>query len=160
MTIAEISGITENVMAASKQTDAISKRNKAISLEEFLSSQPPGKIIIVKELTEGNAHTGGMPGYFDRLRTPDLELYCDNKTCDGLRFFECIDPDNYSLRSGFFSHIFLTYQCRNCGETLKWFAIQATWIKDGPDTVVKFGEWPPFGPHVPSRVITLIREDR
>jgi hypothetical protein len=43
---------------------------------------------------------------------------------------------------------------------LKWFAIRATWRKGGKDEVIKFGEWPPFGPHVPSRVISLIREDR
>lgn len=160
LTIVEISGIVETVMATSKQTEAEPKSNKAISLEKFLTSYPPGKIIIVTELTDGVLYGNSQIGYSTGLRTPDLELYCDNKTCDGLRFFKCIDPNNYSLRNNFFSDIFLTYQCRNCGEMLKWFAIRATWTKDGPDTVVKFGEWPPFGPHVPSRVISLIREDR
>jgi hypothetical protein len=161
LTIAEISGIIETVMATSKQTEVEPKGNKAIlPWEEFLTSHPPGKIIIVKELTEGEGHRGQLGDYYNQLRIPDLELYCDNKACDGLRFFECIDPNECSLRSGSSRNIFLTYRCRNCGKTLKWFAIRATWIKDGPDTVIKFGEWPPFGPHVPPRVITLIRKDR
>jgi hypothetical protein len=161
LTIAELSGIIKTVMAASKQTDAIPKRNKDIPWKEFLTSHPPGKIIFVKELTEGATYkTGSSQAYFDRLQTPDLELYCDNKECDGLRFFECIEHSRDSLQSGYSHNIFLTYQCRNCGKTLKWFAIQATWMKDDKDAVMKFGEWPPFGPRVPSRVITLIREDR
>ena len=155
-----IKNIIKITMGTPKQPEVEPKKNKDISLEEFLTSYPPGKIIIVKELTETKEHRGNVGDFYDQLRTPDLELYCDNKTCDGLRFFECIDPDKHNLRNGFFSDIFLTYQCRNCGETLKWFAIRATWTKDGPDTLIKFGEWPPFGPHVPSRVITLIREDR
>jgi hypothetical protein len=55
LTIAKPSGIIETVMAASKQTNAIPKRNKDIPWEEFLASHPPGKILPIFQIATEKA---------------------------------------------------------------------------------------------------------
>jgi hypothetical protein len=57
---------------------------------------------------------------------------------------------------------FLKYICRNCESTAKTFAVVIILPKDKKQSVwaLKLGETPAFGPHIPSRVITLIGPDR
>lgn len=64
-----------------------------------------------------------------------------------------------SIRTG--TTAFIHYECRNCQHTTKIYSVFA--YTDGKGTggsAVKFGEIPTFGPHVPSRVISLIGPDR
>ncbi len=97
---------------------------------------------------------------YDKLGTPDIELYCDNSKCNGHRCFEGIHADP-GLQKDVPRNIFLTYHCRNCRQTIKSFAVQVKWTGLGTSgEAIKYGEIPPFGPHVPSRVISLIREDK
>jgi len=164
LTIAEISGIIENVMAASNQTDAEPKKNKAIpSWEEFLASHPPGRVLPILQIVFCEVVGGSIAGsstsrYY--LRTPDVKLYCDNEACEREQFFECKNGSTL-LKPDQWHQIFLDYRCRNCRKSYKTFAVEVKCFHGSEDgEAMKFGEWPPFGPHVPSRVISLIREDR
>ena len=58
--------------------------------------------------------------------------------------------------------IFLTYGCRNCGESCKVYALRVTGEdgqRDGVGSAVKFGEIPAFGPPLPSRLISMAGAD-
>jgi len=57
---------------------------------------------------------------------------------------------------------FIHYECRNCEDTIKIYAVMARLNGNrSPEGIAwKFGEFPVFGPHVPSRVISLIGPDR
>jgi hypothetical protein len=95
-----------------------------------------------------------------KLLGPDIQLYCDSDTCGGMRFFSYESRDQI-LFSGLNS-IIIRYQCRNCTEAIKIFAVNINRIhshgRDG--TALKIGEYPPYGPSVPPRVISLISPDR
>ena len=163
LTIAELSGIIETVMAASKQTDAIPKSNKAILWEEFLASHPPGAILPIFQIATRKA-SGTSPASFPVmnyfLRTPDVRLYCDNEACKRAQFFQC-ENSSIQLVADQWLQTFLTYQCCNCQKSFKSFAVEVKCSRGGENgEAMKFGEWPPFGPHVTSRVITLIGGDR
>jgi len=64
-----------------------------------------------------------------------------------------------SFRS--WSNFFLQYQCRACCSYVKTLALALLRVPDQPfDLAIKYGEMPPFGPNLPSRLVTLIRSDR
>ena len=74
-------------------------------------------------------------------------------------FFSSEDGDEYISLSK--SHLtFLTYRCRNCQDSVKVFSI--VYFPESPvlGDAYKFGEFPPFGPPVPPRVLRLIQPDR
>jgi len=120
---------------------------------EFLESIPPN---VEKQILDLCVHAPLGWG----IAEPDLQLYCSSPSCEGTRFFRCVSGTNYF--SGDKPLLgFLTYVCRNCEKTTKRYAVVA--IQEGQTKlgrVLKFGEVPPFGPPVPSRVISLIGPDR
>jgi hypothetical protein len=120
---------------------------------EFLENQPPGGAFIsVKGLL---AHlTATRRGQVD---TPDLQLYCGSDACVGVRFFHSQSAP-HAEESG--SPFFLTYVCRNCSKTSKIFAVFACVTNNMDGIAVKLGEFPPYGPPVPPRVVSLIGPDR
>jgi len=58
-------------------------------------------------------------------------------------------------------YLFLAYHCKHCGKSQKVFAIFLNPINvgNGECDAFKFGEFPPFGPPLPSRVLRLIQPD-
>lgn len=99
------------------------------------------------------------------LSAPDLQLHCPSETCGGVRVFASKDKAPVSaLASGSVHHLFLRYTCRNCARSDKTFALLVkpkSLSPVGADALVrKVGEYPPFGPPVPARVITMIGPDR
>jgi hypothetical protein len=95
----------------------------------------------------------------DKFVLPDIELHCPTeKNCDGIRTFSAYTE--FSLDPGQDLFAFLEYRCKNCGRSMKVFAIQAN-LPHGRDVALacKFGERPPFGPPLPSKLIELIRPD-
>ena len=119
-----------------------------IKFADFLMSTPPYTVKMINDLFSGG-----------NISTPTLKLYCDSDECDGLRFFDFKDKTGYP-EDDKWEPCFLEYYCRHCRKNRKVYSL---WIlKKGAYTseVVKFGEWPLFGPHIPSRVISLIGPDR
>lgn len=130
----------------------MAKEDYMLVWDQFLSTYPPGRSSIVSGLTEENYGVG--PKY--KVLTPDLLLYCASDTCSDFRYFGNQNTGSIQIPEDVWKSRILFYECRNCRETEKIFAVKI----HSRGEVVKIGEWPPFGPHIPSRVITLIGPDR
>src|SRR5437773_7443688 len=94
----------------------------------------------------------------DRVATPEINLHCESESCNGVRRFQCSDDERLSDSVHF---VFLNYNCKNCEEFEKTFALVVE--RDGSKKsgkVRKLGELPPYGPPTPSRVMKLVGEDR
>ena len=123
------------------------------TLAEFLESTPPNARIQISDLVERKANSWS-------IKEPDIQLHCTSDKCSGTRSF-CCQSDTLWVHDGW-NFKFITYVCRNCEGSERTYAL-AVFLpkeKDGSGTAIKLGESPPFGPHVPSRVITLIGPDR
>ena len=134
------------------------KHKPTASWAEFLESYPPGVQALISDLVEVGRAGPTAPAEY-HLALPDLQLHCDHSSCDGVRFFECGISRPWISEEAKSS--FIVYKCRNCEQTEKLFALLFRRKGQGPTgEAVKIGEWPPFGPPVPARVITLIGPDR
>jgi len=120
---------------------------------EFLASSPPDRGAEIWDLFESHGTLTAS------LAAPDVVIYCDSEECQGPRKFErtsgYLHADNQS-----WGYTFLTYRCRNCRANPKIYAIAVRWKSAKVGEVYKFGEMPPFGPHTPPRVISLIGPDK
>lgn len=127
---------------------------KAMDWAEFLATCPPDTTVAINDLCE--QELGPYARWSIEMR--DVELYC--QTCEGSRFFQCTSGNLY-WQSDKWEFDFIHFLCRNCRRTQKIYAVAS---KQNPNSTsgvaVKLGETPPFGPHTPARVITLIGPDK
>jgi len=138
----------------------------SIALKEFFEIIPPGKKVkVTDKVLHQQSYKMGMTivGNLYYVSLPTIQLHCSTKTCDGIRFFGP-DSDKLWLKPETPDEAtFVRYRCKNCDKTHKLFAI-VTMVRGNHDglyiDVLKVGEDPPFGPPVPSRVISLIGPDR
>lgn len=93
------------------------------------------------------------------LIAPELQLHCPQQTCNASMFFHSKSGGN-TLSGEDWTKTYLTYLCRNCGKFSKMFAIGIRLVDERICEAYKFGELPPFGPPLPSRVLRLIQPDR
>lgn len=145
-------GFIMNTAAAKKQKFT---RIQSIKFEDFLSNYPPGEVQAI-----GNLGVIRSPSSAPLLIKPRLKLYCPNSVCSGVRFFDSYQTKKVTL-SEKWSRIFLHYSCANCRTHSKIFAIMARWnteIDEGE--AIKVGEWPPFGPKISVRVISILGENK
>jgi hypothetical protein len=126
------------------------------SVATFLETIPPGEVRRLSETAFSTDRHGRTT-----LEWPAAQFYC--RECNGVRF---ADPKASTIDLGFASNdernAFCDYACRNCHDFLKRFAIAISAPADEPDghgTIVKVGEIPLFGPHVPSNVFELLAQD-
>jgi hypothetical protein len=103
------------------------------------------------------------------IRTPRLQLYCNNEKCKGIKLFEHNQfPMMYETNvveggdNSYYEHVYLEYLCQNCKENYKSFALLLLNIHEDETTadIVKIGEFPFYGPYIPSKLISLIGPDR
>lgn len=135
-------------------SDTVEPKEKR-SWAEFLQGAPPDSVVEVAELCdrENSGHW--------KVLDPDVLLYCKTDICQRDQFFYCNSNSNYLTTENEWKNGYLQYWCRNCRKTRKLFAVcMQRKGSDGSGFAMKFGEAPPFGPHVPARVITLIGPDR
>lgn len=137
----------------------------AVSFAEFLESTPPGRLTQVSDLRSSTRYTtsqsfgGGSAVLYEKLAQPMIRLHCGTDVCGGERSFgpSGSAPD---FSSEGIEH-FLAYTCLNCGGTWKTFALRLLAKPGGGSgTAIKFGEFPPFGPPTPPRLLSLIGPDR
>lgn len=134
---------------------------RPISLADFLYGTPPSKFVKVDELFgQGSRAYQEGTRYYGGLALPTLRMRCDAPTCRGMTIFRPDDQtrqvDNKTLND-----FFLTYRCSNCRLFTKKYAIRVILEgKHGLGSCYKFGEFPPFGPDTPSKLIELIGPDR
>ena len=88
-----------------------------ISLKEFFERTPPGQTVVVSDPVRENRRA---EVYCD-LVSVELELYCDNELCEGVRVFEATGTP--SVRPKGWNDEFITFRCKNCEATLKRYAI-------------------------------------
>lgn len=115
------------------------KEEILIPFSDFLESTPPGRLVLVSN----SAYI--RRSYASKyISTPEIMLHCDNEFCNGKRFFAC--NDDCSVADDGFSFKYLTYQCKNCQQKSKTFALAMKHIENTTCRAYKFGELPPFGP--------------
>ncbi|MBW2488320.1 MAG: hypothetical protein JRE72_12930 [Deltaproteobacteria bacterium] len=141
-----------NTAAAAKQNLT---RIEAVKFEDFLSKYPPGEAQAISNLGISRS-----PNATPILIKPRLKLHCPNSICSGIRFFDSYQTKKVPL-SEKWTRIFLHYSCANCRSHSKIFAIMARWNTDIDEgEAIKVGEWPPFGPKVSARVLSLLGENK
>lgn len=122
---------------------------------EFLEKTPPGVTESIDDLFKA-ADVSGIA----KISDVDIQLYCDSEKCNGVRFFHPTITPETNITAYSYLKVFITYWCRNCQHRGKTFALDITHpapSADMPDRAMKYGEDPPFGPPVPSRLISLNR---
>lgn len=145
-------GFIMNTATAAKQNLT---RIKAVKFEDFLSKYPPGEAQAISNLGISRS-----PHSTPILIKPRLKLHCPNSICSGVRFFDSYQTKKVPL-SEKWTRIFLHYSCANCRTHSKIFAIMARWNTDIDEgEAIKVGEWPPFGPKVSARVISILGESK
>lgn len=136
-------------------SQAIAAPTPRLTVKAFFESVPPGK----NELIQGLGRKVVSTGVSWHMQVPPIQLHCDNDACRGIRYFE--PKDTPYLRPEARKEHFLTFVCRNCKHSRKTFAF---WSRLADDEVngelMKFGEFPPFGPATPARVISIIGGER
>ncbi|MGB2804899.1 MAG: hypothetical protein WBD64_08405 [Candidatus Zixiibacteriota bacterium] len=141
----------------SSETPAQEKpKYPVLSLSEFLESSAPLHPVQVSDLFR-------VDGRSLELTRPVLTLYCEHEKCMGPRFFAYRDQTGglYNRDPGERNEVFVEFLCRNSRSTLKSFSLLTFELfQDGSGVVVKIGEWPPFGPKTPSRLLRLLGEDK
>lgn len=125
-----------------------------IGLAEFLESHPPGSRAEVRGVIVHRI------GSVDQFLKPDVQLHCSSEKCGGIRIFRCERDSELSTIKKEWQYRFLTYICRNCGEGVRIYAVASHATAGSNAGVYKIGEYPPFGPPVPARVISLVGPER
>jgi hypothetical protein len=133
---------------------------------DFLTSMPPGSEARIADLVVGTApwvieSPRGDLGRAVIIATPDLSLHCSSDACGGERIFAA-DAHKISVALGEFTPVFIAYSCRNCRKRQRLYALLLR-PDDGDKksgVAIKIGEWPPFGPPTPPRVISMVGPDR
>jgi hypothetical protein len=138
------------------------------TFQEILQALPPGEYHNVPEVV----YTTHKGTFSDKnllaIRTPSLRMHCDSAQCNGVRLFEYnLFPMHYDvceIHGGdtSYEHVYIEYLCQNCKENLKSFAIMFISVHDDDSTadIIKFGEYPFYGPTIPPKLISLIGPDR
>lgn len=126
-----------------------------MTLAEFLEQIPPGAFEDIEDLFKRDDTSV-------KITDSDIQLYCNSEKCKGVRFFKFFYSPLSSIGTATGTDTFITYQCRNCQLNTKVYAVRLR-RKDSMamhGRVMKFGEYPAFGPPIPSRVISLVGPDR
>lgn len=131
---------------------------------DFLVSSHPNKAFILEDMVSFDGS-----GYC--INTPDILLFCGSDICNGNRqysYYSEHSGQDFHVHLGFEIKI-LNYLCRNCGDSKKQFVIRAKMVEESIDShtelliaaeAIKLGEWPPFGKKLPSKLISLVRDER
>ena len=123
------------------------------TFSEFLENSPPNQVVHVSDLVTLYA------SYEKRINAPELRLHCSYESCSGVRFFRSLElPINRkALDQDTLNYLYIRYQCDNCKNTQKVYSLAVIVDSNERDQGVcfKLGEFPAYGPPVPSRLIKL-----
>jgi len=143
------------IMNDVEETKRHSAEIQSMKFEDLLSKYPPGEVHAI-----ANLGVIRSPTSLPILIKPRLKLYCANSYCNGIRFFDSYQTKKVTLTEKW-SRIFVHYSCANCRSHTKIFAVMVRWNPDLDEgEAVKLGEWPPFGPKVSSRVISILGKNK
>ena len=140
--------------AKSIAKDGAGSDHPTVSLKSFLEDTPPGRAVAAVDSVV--QISGFSPPRF-RLELPVLDLHCG--ICDGIRSFEGSEQDGHIAKGGYRYGVQPRFTCRNCKRSLKRYSL-LVFSEGDAWNVYKFGELPEFGPPTPSKLISLIRDER
>lgn len=127
------------------------------TMKQFFESTVPGRRVEVSDMVHQINSNSGYASYY--LRLPSINLICETEICGGERVFEAVEAIRVDI--GKTGSEFARYCCRNCKINFKTYSIR---YKSNDDKktgeIYKYGEEPPFGPPVPSRLISLVGPER
>ncbi len=129
----------------------------ALGWKEFLESIPPESEVVSVATDFKKTYSGNITYY--NLENIPIQLYCDATDCESIMWFDWT-AGNISARLGIWASQILRYTCRHCKHGWKVFAVYVKPLAETAVAAAKIGEYPPFGPPVPSRVISLVGGDR
>jgi hypothetical protein len=135
----------------------VAKAEEAVaSWRGFLESSPPEIPVTIRDKFEVNI-TGGDAYYSPKAKS--IQMYCDSPECEALMWWD-LTSGNLQTKKAQLNSALLWYKCRHCGKSYKTFSVRFFPQSDNSAEAYKIGEFPPFGPHTPARVVTLIGPDR
>ncbi len=133
------------------------------TIAEFLEKTPPNQLRQISDLVAPE-YVGGQFGYYTKLNTRTLQLYCTHASCTRTMNFRCIDISNDArhFMTDKVASFYITYQCSNCQIEQKVFSLAARICRIGEPKgeCYKYGEFPPYGPHVPPKLVKLVGSER
>ena len=134
-------------------TEEQTQTEKLYTVKEFFEDVSPGRDALVVNPVEATS------SYSGNLILPELNLYCDNDTCNGPRLFQ--STDRVGLVSEQFKKLFIIYSCKNCGKKFKTYALWTYLNKNLKiGTLYKYGELPEFGPPTPAKVVSVLGAEK
>ena len=150
-------------MTNSNEQQQTQQAKLCLTFAEFLESTPPNLLVCISDLAELENAGRHISGY-GRINTPKLELHCPHDSCARVMNFRCVEisRDGERLTPDEVSYFYIFYQCSNCRQEQTVFSLIAVVHKNGgpQGECCKLGEIPPYGPHVSSKLIELLRPDR
>jgi hypothetical protein len=153
-----------------KSPEPAANEQPAITFAEFLESTPPGEFRKLTDLRLLRLVNNRIVGY--TLQQPDITLHCPNDICNGPRVFRHEGSDQTIGAHERSTRVYVNYVCSNCRNTEKMFSLHASVEKppsesdarfifeDIAGSCYKFGEYPPYGPPTPNRLLKLFGKDR
>lgn len=140
-------------------SDTVKEEIEYLTISDFLESTPPNQLIHISDLCKPTRNQFGLYG---EMRTPEIQLHCDNDQCNGTRFFRCISGAGAHIKDDNYKFFYVTYRCSNCQKTEKTFSLAALMENTSKPqgNCYKYGELTTYGPPTPSRLIKLIGPDR
>lgn len=131
------------------------KKERLYTMKEFFEEVPPGRDALIENLAK---QTGSFVGAND-LVLPEINLYCDDDTCNGFRIFRSRNDIQLTAENN--ENIFVYYVCKNCGKNNKIYALWSHLNKDRKTGILyKYGEIPEFGPPTPSKLVSVLGAEK
>ncbi|MHC4260496.1 MAG: hypothetical protein ACYSTF_08830 [Planctomycetota bacterium] len=141
-------------MAEQQEAQSSEARYPTLRFADFLENSPAYHEVIISDLWYGDSD-------LQNLCRPELTLLCEHDSCQGMRLFEYRDCTGALYNIDERNELLLEYQCKNCEVTRKSFCFLTFKLySGGAGLVVKLGEWPPFGPKTPTRLLRLLGPDK
>ena len=132
------------------------EHSKKPTLEDFLVSSPPGTETEIRVIAF-EYRTGVSKDL--QIRLADIQLHCASDQCKGIRFFAPSNDHIYPKEKEN-QFLFLKYVCKNCEKTSKVYALLFSLVDRQNANVSKIGELPAFGSPTPTRLLTILNEER
>jgi hypothetical protein len=146
--------MTEGALPPDERDPAESDGEDAMAYARFLEATPPGQYVEVSDYWVARG-----PSNYPYTAAPTIQLHCPSETCNGPRLFDQVAGGEHAALGDRKTRI-VEYRCRNCNKALKVFALIGVSMPARRGGVYKLGEFPPFGPPVPTRAIKLVGTDR
>jgi hypothetical protein len=105
-------------------------------------------------------HRSYSGGSYPALNTPIIRLHCRNENCNGMRNFRCQKEEiHLYAKQDQLDETWINYICSDCQSEMKYYSLLIARKELPLGVVTKFGEFPPYGPPVPDRLLRLFGGD-